>query len=54
MGTFNWQELSETGPAWEALLAELLAEAPGGKVMDAGCGTGFLALLLARCGWQKE
>ena len=52
MGTFHWQELSETGPAWEALLTELLAEAPGRKVMDAGCGTGFLALLLARCGWQ--
>lgn len=51
MGEFHRQELRETGPAWETLLLHGLKNAPGNRVLDAGCGTGFLALLLARNGW---
>lgn len=51
MGEFHRQELRETGPAWETLLLNGLKNAPGNRVLDAGCGTGFLALRLARNGW---
>lgn len=52
MRDFHLRELHETGPAWEQLLKEHLAETPGKNVLDVGCGTGFLAILLARSGWS--
>lgn len=36
--------------AWSALLAELLPPSRPVRVLDAGCGSGFLALLLAEAG----
>jgi ubiquinone/menaquinone biosynthesis C-methylase UbiE len=36
--------------AWSALLSELLAPVPPARVLDVGCGSGFLALLLAEAG----
>lgn len=51
MGVFHRRELRETGPVWEALMMDSLAGAPGNQVLDAGCGTGFLSLLLAGNGW---
>lgn len=51
MGEFHRQEMKETGSAWETLLLQALKNAPGNRVLDAGCGTGFLAMLLARNGW---
>jgi SAM-dependent methyltransferase len=38
--------------AWTALLAELLPPARPVRVLDVGCGSGFLALLLAEAGHQ--
>lgn len=36
--------------AWSAFLAELLPPERALRVLDVGCGTGFLALLLAEAG----
>ena len=52
MRDFHLQELEETGSAWERILKKHLADAPGKKVLDVGCGTGFLSVLLARNGWE--
>ncbi|KQU99007.1 class I SAM-dependent methyltransferase [Devosia sp. Root105] len=41
----------ETRMAWSALLAELLPAEPG-RVLDLGCGTGSLSLLLAALGHE--
>jgi len=38
--------------AWSALLNRLLPAAPPLRILDAGCGTGFLALLLANVGHE--
>src|SRR5262249_14381937 len=36
--------------AWSAFLAQHLPSARPANILDAGCGTGFLALLLAEAG----
>ena len=46
------QKLDEIGNAWTELLRHHLLSAPGKTALDAGCGTGFLAILLAWEGWQ--
>lgn len=52
MRDFHIQELKETGPAWEKLLKQYLSHTSGKKVLDVGCGTGFLSMILARNGWD--
>lgn len=52
MKNFMLQELDETGAVWEDLLREHLDGSMGKKALDVGCGTGFLAILLARSGWE--
>ena len=52
MYDFHIQELQETGPVWEKLLKKYLGNIPGKKVLDAGCGTGFLSVILAKNGWK--
>lgn len=51
MKAFLMQELKETGPAWEDLIKHCL-ESQQGKVLDVGCGTGFVSLLLAQIGFE--
>ncbi len=45
-------ELNTTGEAWNNLLQKKITPAPGNKVLDIGCGTGFLSLLFAQIGFQ--
>lgn len=52
MRMFHMQELKENGSEWKKLLQENLKDCKGKKVLDAGCGTGFLAILLAQDGWE--
>ena len=52
--SYYLKELDETGPAWEALLRKLLVGAPGKKVLDVGCGSGFLSVLLGQMGYQVK
>lgn len=52
MRIFHMQELKENGSEWKKLLQENLKSCKGKKVLDAGCGTGFLAILLAQDGWE--
>ena len=57
-GTFDsWPDhgLAEPGTraAWSALLLGLLPEPPA-RVVDIGCGTGSLAVLLAEHGYEVE
>ena len=42
----------EITAAWTRILREHLANAPGLAVLDAGCGAGFLSILLAWEGWE--
>ena len=46
------QKLDEIGSAWSDILSRYLLSAPGKVALDAGCGTGFLAILLAWQGYQ--
>lgn len=52
MYDFHIQELQETGSMWEKLLKKYLGNIPGKKVLDTGCGTGFLSVILAKNGWK--
>lgn len=52
MRMFHMQELKENGSEWKKLLQENLKDCKGKKALDAGCGTGFLAILLAQDGWE--
>ena len=38
------------GKVWTALLKENLPARPGLRILDAGCGPGFFAILMTRCG----
>ena len=46
----NRQSISAIGQAWAELLQAQLPDLKGAKVLDAGCGTGFLAILLSLLG----
>jgi 2-polyprenyl-3-methyl-5-hydroxy-6-metoxy-1,4-benzoquinol methylase len=52
-----YRDAATNNPPWEIgrvqpALAAVLGEAKGPKVLDAGCGTGSLAIALARRGYQ--
>ncbi|MEM7338376.1 MAG: class I SAM-dependent methyltransferase [Actinomycetota bacterium] len=50
----RWHRAAAAGAAvhGEADLVDGLSSAPGRRVLDAGCGTGRVAIELARRGWQ--
>ncbi len=51
-GKYLMEELSLVGVAWESLLREQLSGKKSGKILDIGCGTGFLSILLAKLGFE--
>ncbi len=52
MGDFHLKELHEKGKEWEELLIKYLNEGGSKKAVDVGCGTGFIAFILAKMGWD--
>ena len=48
----KYQTVEAIGEAWKKLLKRHLLIPEGGKVLDAGCGNGFLSIILAQMGWQ--
>ena len=44
------QTISNIGEAWKTILRQELPDLRGRKVLDAGCGTGFVSILLAMLG----
>lgn len=48
----NYQTIEAIGQAWRNLLELHLDLPQGAKVLDAGCGNGFLAIILAQMGWD--
>ena len=48
----NYQTIEAIGEAWKGLLKRHLPLPEGAKVLDAGCGNGFLSIILAQMGWQ--
>ena len=50
MKAFLLREINETGAAWKTLIEQHLEDYQNGKILDVGCGTGFISLLLAQIG----
>ena len=46
------QSIEAIGQGWKQLLRRHLSLPVGAKVLDAGCGNGFLSILLAQLGYQ--
>jgi SAM-dependent methyltransferase len=47
LGLTPWEDAADDGP-----IPELIESLPPGRALDAGCGTGRLAVQLAEHGWQ--
>ena len=47
MKMFLLQEREERGLEWRTLLERYLGDCQMDKILDVGCGTGFISLLLA-------
>src|SRR3954471_8730297 len=47
LGFTPWEQMADAGP-----LPALLATLPGGRALDAGCGTGKVSVLMAEAGWE--
>jgi len=52
MKAFLLQDIKETGLAWKTLIEQHLEDYQNGKILDVGCGTGFISLLLAQIGFE--
>ena len=52
MGAFLLRELKDTGAEWKKLLSDCLEDYKRGTILDVGCGTGFISLLLAQIGCE--
>ena len=52
MRSFLLQEIKETGSEWKALIKRHLETCQKGRILDVGCGTGFISLLLAEIGFE--
>ena len=50
MKLFLLQEIEETGSEWKVLIERCLGDCQRDKILDVGCGTGFISLLLAQIG----
>lgn len=50
MKMFLLQEIEERGLEWRGLLERCLGDCQKNKILDVGCGTGFISLLLAQIG----
>ena len=48
----KYQTIEAIGEAWKALISRHLDLPKDARVLDAGCGNGFLSILLAQMGWQ--
>ena len=48
----QYQTIAAIGQAWKQLLLKHIPLPAGSRVLDAGCGNGFLSILLAQMGWQ--
>ena len=52
MRIFLLREIEETGSEWEALIKQHINGCQKGKILDVGCGTGFISLIFAKIGCE--